>query len=81
MVVLSGRGVLVDDSGETPVSAGAIAMFRKGDGNGHHFIAADDSELVVLALSLPETSRCYYPDIDLIWDPERGDLHRDETPY
>ncbi|MEH3158427.1 MAG: cupin domain-containing protein [Sphingomonas taxi] len=81
VVVLAGEGVLIDDDGRTTMRAGDVAVFPKGDGNGHHLVNDGTTDLLLLALSVPETQRCHYPDIDLIWDPARGDLHRDGTPY
>ena len=81
VVVLSGTGVLVDDSGRQPVGPGDVAVFAAGDGNGHHLINDSDGDLVILALSRPEASLVTYPDIDLLWDPARGETHKDGTPY
>ncbi|MGN6269387.1 MAG: cupin domain-containing protein [Sphingomonas sp.] len=81
LVVLAGEAVLIDDTGRHPMRAGEIAAFPKGDGNGHHLVNESDAECVLLAISLPEASRVHYPDIDLIWSPEEGDLHRDGMPY
>jgi uncharacterized cupin superfamily protein len=81
VVVLRGTGVLVDDTGRTRMGAGDVAIFRKDDGNGHHFVNESEGDLVILALSLPEASRVTYPDIDLLWDPERGETHRDGSSY
>lgn len=81
VVVLAGEGVLIDDTGRAPMHTGDIAIFRAGDGNGHHLMNESDFDLVILALSRPESSRVTYPDIDLLWSPENGETHRDGTPY
>ena len=81
VVVLSGSGVLVDDDGRHPISAGDVATFPKGVANGHNIVNEGQEALVLLAVSHEERSPVDYPDIDLIWTPEEGELHRDGTPY
>ena len=36
VVMVSGEAVLIDDTGETPVSAGDVLTFPAGEANGHH---------------------------------------------
>lgn len=81
VVILSGEAVLVDDTGRQPMRAGEVAVFPKGDGNGHHLVNESDGDCVLLAIGLPEASLVHYPDIDLLYSPAEGDLHRDGTPY
>jgi uncharacterized cupin superfamily protein len=81
VVILSGEAVLVDDTGRQPMRAGEVAVFPKGDGNGHHLVNESGGDCVLLAIGPPEASLVHYPDIDLLWSPERGDLHRDGKPY
>jgi uncharacterized cupin superfamily protein len=81
VVVLSGEALLVDDDGRTPMRTGDIAIFRAGDGNGHHLVNEGGAPFTILALSRPERSLVSYPDIDLLWSPETGDTRRDGTPY
>jgi uncharacterized cupin superfamily protein len=81
VVILSGEAVLVDDTGRQPMHAGEVAVFPKGDGNGHHLVNESDVDCVLLAIGLPEASLVHYPDIDLIWSPTEGDLHRDGMLY
>ena len=73
--------MLVDDPGRQPMTAGEVAIFRAGDGNGHHFVNESDAPFTLLALSLPEASTVRYPDIDLLWSPDTGETHRDGKPY
>lgn len=63
------------------MNAGDIAVFSKGDGNGHKLVNESGTDLVLLAMSRPEASTVHYSDIDLIWTPEGGEQHRDGTPY
>lgn len=80
-VIVSGEGILIDDEGRHAMVAGDIAVFPKGDGNGHKLVNESDSDLVLVAISRPEASTVHYSDIDLIWTPEGGEQHRDGTPY
>lgn len=81
VVVLSGEGVLVDDHGRHRVAAGAVMTFRKGVANGHRLENEAQTPLVLLAVSLEERSTVHYSDVDLIWKPDEGEIHRDGTPY
>ena len=81
VVMLAGEAVLVDDDGRHPMRTGEIAVFPKGDGNGHHFINESDAECVLLALGMPEASLVTYPDIDLLYSPETGETHKNGVPY
>ncbi len=81
VVILSGTAVLVDDHGRQVMAVGDVAIFPKGDRDGHHLINESDQDCVLLAMGRPEASAVTYPDIDLRWSPEHGETHRDGTPY
>ena len=68
-VVLSGQAVLVDDDGRHLMAAGDVAVFPKGDGNGHHLRNEGNTPLTILAVSLVERSPVHYPDIGKRWTP------------
>lgn len=36
LVMIAGEATLIDDDGRTPLMPGDVAVFPKGDGNGHH---------------------------------------------
>lgn len=81
LVILSGQAVLVDDDGETPLSAGDVAAFPAADGNGHHLRNTSDQDCVFLVVSAgDQLSGGSYSDIDMIFD-EQGYYRRDGTPY
>lgn len=81
LVMLSGRAVLVDDFGETPLGAGDCVAFPKGDGNGHH-LRGGEGGCVFVVWGKPEATPCHYPDVDLLLHPEDGFYrHKDGTPY
>ena len=81
VVILSGAAVLVDDQGRHAMAAGDVALFPRGDRNGHHLINESDGDCVLLAMGRPEASMVMYPDIDLRWSPQDGETHRDGSPY
>lgn len=64
-VILSGRAVLVDDSGRTPMQAGDIAAFPKNDGNGHCLINQGPDDCVFLVIGQSVNGPCHYPDVDM----------------
>ena len=65
VVILSGEAVLIDDHGRTPMRAGDIATYPKGDGNGHHLVNESDTDCVLLAIGKVALSDCHYHDIDM----------------
>jgi uncharacterized cupin superfamily protein len=65
VVVLSGEVVLIDDGGEAVLRAGDLAVFPKGDGNGHHLVNRSAADAVLVAVGRPARGVCHYPDVDL----------------
>ena len=60
-VVVSGRGIVRDPSGNTEVSAGDAFLFKPGEA--HQLSAAPDEELVYYVIAdNPIGDSCYYPD-------------------
>jgi uncharacterized cupin superfamily protein len=81
VVLLSGRATLIDDSGETPLTAGDCVAFPKNDRNGHHLIGGEGGCTFVV-WGVPEKTPCHYPDIDLLLNATDGIYrHKDGTPY
>ncbi|TZF91536.1 cupin domain-containing protein [Cognatilysobacter lacus] len=81
VVMLAGEALLIDDSGSTRMHAGDIAVFPKGDGNGHCLWNDGTSPCVFVAIGQPVTRICHYPDIDMHL-PESGRyVHKDGAPY
>ncbi len=82
--VLSGEVVLVEDEGETVLTAGDCAGFKAGVPNGHKIENRSGAEAVLLEVGSrrPDTDACDYPDIDMV-APTGEDryFHRDGTPY
>jgi uncharacterized cupin superfamily protein len=82
VVILAGEAVLVEDEGETVLTAGDIAAWPKGVRDGHTLQNRSGEDCVMLALSAGNAASDWgeYPDIDLRFAPE-GYLHKDGTPY
>ena len=82
--VVEGEVVLVEEDGETILTAGDCAGFKAGVANGHKIENRSDREAVLLEVGSrrPTEDACDYPDIDMIL-PKGADryFHRDGTPY
>ena len=65
VVMLAGEAVLVDDHGEHIMRQGDVAAFPKNDGNGHVLQNRSDAPCTFVAIGRPQTTDCYYPDIDM----------------
>jgi uncharacterized cupin superfamily protein len=82
--IVSGEVVLVTDNGEEVLRAGDCAAFAANTPNGHHLINRSASMAVCLEVGTraPENDRVVYPDIDMLFDPEKDCyVHKDGTPY
>jgi uncharacterized cupin superfamily protein len=79
--MLSGEAVLVDDAGETALRPGDIAVFPKGDGNGHCLRNDGEHDCVFMAIGQSTTRVCHYPDIDMHLPESGGFHHKDGRPY
>ncbi len=71
-VILPGEAVLVDDAGRHPMATGDVAVFPRGDPNGHHLRNESKAPVTILAVSLAERSPVHYPDIGKRWAPNDG---------
>ena len=82
--VVEGEVVLVEEDGETILTAGDCAGFKAGVANGHKIEnrSAFDAVLLEVGSRRPTEDACDYPDIDMIL-PRGADryFHRDGTPY
>jgi len=84
VVMLEGEAVLVEDSGETVMRPGDMAVFPKGVADGHHLINRSDGPCRLIAIGKAGVSApVFYSDIDMMIDPARGSgyRHKDGTPY
>jgi uncharacterized cupin superfamily protein len=83
--MISGEMTLVTDGGEQVLTAGMMAGFPAGSGDGHHAINKSDADAVYLEVGdRTEDDECDYPDIDMLtrWiDDEERFVHKDGTPY
>jgi uncharacterized cupin superfamily protein len=80
LVILSGTAMLVDDAGRSPLVPGDVAVFPKGDANGHYLVNEGNADCVFLVVGQSTNGPCHYPDIDL---DSPGDVytHKDGTAY
>ena len=76
IIMIAGEAVLVDDDGEIVITAGDVAAFPKGDGNGHVLINRSDQDAVFVAIGNPAATDCHYPDIDMHLFAEKGQQSR-----
>jgi uncharacterized cupin superfamily protein len=81
LVMLSGRAVLVEDDGETELTAGDIAAWPKGVRNGHNLINRSDEPCTFVCVSAGTEQGGAYSDIDMMWTADGGFVHKDGTPY
>ncbi len=66
LVVTEGALTLVDDSGDTPLSAGDCCAFPAGDANGHHIVnRSDRGGSFVVVGTRTETETGWYSDVDM----------------
>ena len=81
VVMLTGEAVLHDDSGATPMRPGDIAVFPKGDGNGHVLINESDEPCTFVAVGRPSDTDCHYPDIDMHLFAGQGFRRKDGSEF
>lgn len=67
LVLLAGEAVLVEEGLRTPMVAGDMAAFPKGEPNGHHLVNESAADCVFVAFGRVPTGDCHYPDIDMRW--------------
>jgi uncharacterized cupin superfamily protein len=65
--VLSGELTLIDENGEHPLGAGAVAGFPAGAANGHHLVnrSASPAKFIVVGSRRTGEETVHYPDDDL----------------
>jgi uncharacterized cupin superfamily protein len=85
VMVLSGECLLVEDAGETPMTAGDCAAFPAGHPDGHHFVNRSEAECRLLVVGTRvDHDVCTYSDHDLmVTITPQGDRFtlKDGTPY
>ena len=85
--VLEGEVVLVEDGGETPLTAGDAAGFKAGVRDGHHLVNRGSRDALLLTIgSRDDLDGGEYPDIDMKFLPGRysgkgGYARKDGTRY
>ena len=81
LVMISGEGTLVDDTGEHILRPGDCAAFPKNDGNGHHIQNRSDRDCAFIVVGGGTSEGGDYSDIDMRFTAEGGYVHKDGTPY
>ena len=81
VIMLSGNATLIEDDGETELSAGDIVAWPKGVRNGHHLVNRGDTPCTFVAIGAGPEQGGAYSDIDMIFTPDGSYAHRDGTPY
>ncbi len=83
--IVEGEVVLISDAGEQVLSAGMVAGFPAGTGDGHHLVNRSGRDAIYLEVGdRSADDECDYPDIDMLvrWiDGEEKYVHKDGTPY
>lgn len=82
VVMLAGEAVLIEDGGETPVSAGDVLAWPAGVENGHRLHNRSSADCVFVAISGGDraSDSGEYPDIDMVFDAD-GYAREDGTRY
>ena len=81
VVMLSGTAVLVEDEGESDVTAGDVLAWPKGVRNGHNLINRSGHPCTFIAISAGPHGSGGYSDIDMIWTEDGKFRRRDGTEY
>lgn len=81
VVMLAGEATLVDDTGRTPLRPGDIAVFPKGDRNGHHLVNESSEDCMFVAIGRPPQGLCGYPDIDMQYRGGTGYRRKDGSSF
>lgn len=83
VLVLDGEVTLVTDETAEVLKAGECAGFPAGVRSGHHLQNRSDAPAHVLEIGSrhPAFDWTDYPGVDLLFDPKRGYIHRDGSPY
>lgn len=82
VVMIAGEAVLIEDDGETRVSAGDVLAWPAGVANGHRLHNRSGADCVFVAVSAGdrETDSGAYPDIDMVFDAA-GYARKDGSRY
>lgn len=85
VMVISGTATLVDDHGETELSAGECAAFPAGEANGHTIVNQSNGEVRFLAIGTrTPTEVGWYSDLDMKVTIDEGGYaftRKDGSPY
>jgi uncharacterized cupin superfamily protein len=82
--VLEGDATVVTDEGETMLSAGMVAGFQAGSGNGHHIVNRSNAVVRLLEVGTRTAEEtAHYSDIDMMYREDadtKGYFTKDGRP-
>jgi uncharacterized cupin superfamily protein len=81
LVMLEGEAVMVEDDGETLLTAGDVAAWPKGVASGHHLVNRSDAPCRFFVVGAGEELGGEYSDVDMRFTPDGRYEHKDGTPY
>ncbi len=81
VIMLAGTATLIEDDGETEVSAGDVLAWPKGTANGHCLINRSSAPCQFVAISAGRESGGHYSDIDMMWTTDGRFCRRDGSEY
>ena len=81
LVMLSGRATLIEDEGESEVTAGDILAWPMGSRNGHHLVNRGSERCSFICVSAGKNTGGGYSDIDMLFTADGSYVHKDGMPY
>ena len=81
LVMLSGRATLIEDEGESEVTAGDILAWPMGSRNGHQLVNRGSEPCSFICVSAGKNTGGGYSDIDMLFTADGSYVHKDGTPY
>jgi uncharacterized cupin superfamily protein len=81
VIMLSGEAVLIEDDGETMMTAGDVAAWPKGSTNGHHLVNRSNADCAFVAIGGGERTGGGYSDIDMLFTADGRYIRKDGTDY
>ena len=81
LIMLDGEAMLVEDDGQTLLTAGDCAAWPKGTGNGHHLRNESNSECTFIVVGGGTSNGGGYSDIDMLFTPEGRYVRKDGSAY
>jgi uncharacterized cupin superfamily protein len=81
LVMIEGEAILIEDDGRTILGCGDLAVWPKGNTNGHHLINESHAPCRFIVFSGGENTGGGYSDIDMLFTADGRYTRKDGTPY